>query len=214
MIKLDSLIVGNYGTNCYIYRLDNSPDTIIIDPGDEADKICNFIESNNLTPKAIFLTHGHGDHIGAVNDIIAKYDIPLYAGKGEEELLTNSTSNLSAMVGTPVVTPEAKKLFEDEEMITIAGIDFRVLSTPGHSPGGVCYLDEKHNILFTGDTLFNGSIGRTDFPGCSTEKLMSSINDKILKLPDGIKCYPGHGPETTVGAERVNNPFLNGSYFV
>lgn len=213
MISLETIVVGSFEVNCYLYRLENSKDTVIIDPGADYDRICNVVESKMLNPVAVMLTHGHIDHIAAVGDVMEKYQIPLFAGKGEEQLLSDSTANLSAMWGQPITTPKPKKLLEDSEYISLAGIDFKVLATPGHSPGGVCYLDEKHNVLFTGDTLFYGSIGRTDFPGCSTEQLLDSIKRSILTLPDSIDCYPGHGPATTVGGERINNPFLQGGFF-
>ncbi len=213
MTKLDKLVVGSFEVNCYLYRLDNSKDTLIIDPGDEASEIAKVIDTNQFNPKAVLLTHGHIDHIGGVQEIIEKYQIPLYAGKGEESLLSDAGANMSSFTGQTITIQNPDRLLEDEEIISLAGINLRVLATPGHSPGGVCFFDEENNVLFTGDTLFYSSIGRTDFPGCSTEQLLSSIQEKLMKLPDNIICYPGHGPETTIGGERINNPFINGAYF-
>ncbi len=213
-MMLKTLVVGPFQVNCYLYFDEASSDTVIIDPGAEDDRIIEQITEANLEPRAILLTHGHGDHIAAVAAVKDKYQIPLYIGRGEEELLANPSANVSALFANPIVAPPADHLLDDEQMLTAGTISLRVLKTPGHSPGGVCYLDETQGFLFCGDTLFYGSVGRTDFPGCSHESLIASINDKILKLPDSVVCYPGHGPETTVGAERTNNPFLRGDYFV
>lgn len=189
-------------------------DGVIIDPGAEENLIFRQVSDSNMVPRAILLTHGHADHIAAVAAVKDKYRIPLYIGRGEETLLANPSANVSAFFADPIVAPPADFLLDDEQLVELGTLSLRVLATPGHSPGGICYLDETAGLLFCGDTLFYGSIGRTDFPGCSHKALIDSINDKILKLPDKTVCYPGHGPETTVGGERANNPFLRGDYFV
>jgi len=213
-MTLKTLVVGPFQVNCYLYSDESSADTVIIDPGAEQERIIAEIGRAGLTVRAILLTHGHGDHIAGVAGVKNHFQVPLCIGRGEEELLANPSANVSALFADPIVAPPADVLLDDEQILELGTVSFRVLRTPGHSPGGVCYLDETQGILFCGDTLFYGSIGRTDFPGCSHQTLIHSINEKILKLPDGIICYPGHGPETTVGAERVNNPFLRGDYFV
>ncbi|MFH2048828.1 MAG: MBL fold metallo-hydrolase [bacterium] len=212
-MKLEVLVVGMFEVNCYLYWDETSKDGIIIDPGDEEEQIINRVEELGINLKAILLTHGHGDHIVAVEAVKEKYNIPLYIGNGEEELLKNPSANVSALIGHPIVAPPPDYLVDDEQLLTFGAINLKVLSTPGHSPAGVCYLDENEGLLFTGDTLFWSSIGRTDFPGSSHETLMNSINIKIMTLPDSIVCFPGHGPKTTVGAERENNPFLTGRFF-
>ena len=212
-MKISTLVVGPFAVNCYLLWDDNG-EGVIIDPGAEKDKIIETVDKAGFSPKAILLTHGHGDHIAAVADIKEKYNIPLYIGDGEEGLLKNPSANVSAYFDQPIIAPDADFILKDEETIKFNSIEFKILSTPGHSPGGICYLNEKENLLFTGDTLFAGSIGRTDLPGCSTEKLLSSIKEKILVLPDDIICFPGHGPHTTVGTERNSNPFLVGGDFV
>ncbi|MEA1980871.1 MAG: MBL fold metallo-hydrolase [candidate division Zixibacteria bacterium] len=212
-MKISTIVVGPFAVNCYLLWDDNG-EGVIIDPGAEKDKIIETVNKAGFSPKAILLTHGHGDHIAAVADIKAKYNIPLYIGNGEEDLLKNPSANVSAYFDEPIIAPDADYLLEDKQIIKFGSIEFQILSTPGHSPAGICYLNEKENLLFTGDTLFAGSIGRTDFPGCSTEKLLSSIREKILVLPDGIICFPGHGSHTTVGTERNSNPFLVGGDFV
>jgi glyoxylase-like metal-dependent hydrolase (beta-lactamase superfamily II) len=213
-MKLETLIVGPYEVNCYLYYGEQQNDGVIIDPGADSERIARSVNSAGFTPTAILLTHGHGDHIAAVDAIKNHYNIPLYIGAGEDELLKNPSANVSALVGQPIVAPDPDVILNDEQMFTLGSITLRVLATPGHSPGGICYLDERHGRLFCGDTLFWGSIGRTDLPGGSLETLLRSIRSKILSLPDTVICLPGHGPKTTVGAERVNNPFLSEDFFV
>jgi len=213
-MKTKTLELGPFAVNCYLFWDENSSDGVIIDPGADPDRIFDEVTSAGFTPLAILLTHGHGDHIAAVIDVKGKYDIPLYIGEGEKDLLANPSANVSALFGQPITSPPPDFVVKDEEIINVGTICLKVLFTPGHSPGGVCYLDESEGLLFCGDTLFYGSIGRTDLPGCSHKQLIESIEEKIMKLPDNIVCYPGHGPQTTVGAERTNNPFLTGRYFV
>jgi glyoxylase-like metal-dependent hydrolase (beta-lactamase superfamily II) len=213
-MKLKTVVVGIFEVNCYLYWDETSLDGVIIDPGADFESIKSEVEKAGFNPKALLLTHGHGDHIGAVRETLEFYKIPLYAGSGEEELLSNAESNLSGSFGVNITTPTPDFLVKDEETITIGNLQFKILATPGHSPGGICYLDEVQNILFCGDTLFFSSIGRTDFPGCSHQQLLDSIHTKLLPLPDTIICYPGHGPATTIGGEKTNNPFLKGYGFV
>lgn len=200
--------------NCYLYWDEHTTDAVIIDPGDEDDRIIDAIAEAGCTPQAILLTHGHLDHIGAVKPLRNRYDIPIVVGDGEQELLSDPAKNGSAAYGMPLTAPPPDKLVADDDLVVYGSLSLRVLATPGHSPAGVCYLDESNGWLFCGDTLFMQSIGRTDLYGASLEKLMASIRTRILSLPDGVICYPGHGPSTTVGAERANNPFLTGGYFV
>jgi glyoxylase-like metal-dependent hydrolase (beta-lactamase superfamily II) len=212
-MKLETLIVGPYEVNCFLYYNEQEGDGVIVDPGADYERIAQAVTAAAIKPTAILLTHGHGDHIAAVEAVKDRYQIPLYVGAGEEELLKNPSANVSALVGHPIVAPDPDFVLTDEQVITVGAITLKVLATPGHSPGGICYLDERHNRLFCGDTLFWGSIGRTDLPGGSLEVLLGSIRSKILTLPDTVVCLPGHGPKTTVGAERVNNPFLSEDFF-
>lgn len=207
------IVVGAYQVNCYLVYDTDTKEGVIIDPGDEGDRIMSEVETTGVTPKGILLTHGHFDHIAAVDELRQHYSIPLYAGQGETELLSDSAKNGSAMAGLSLTVEPAEFLLEDEVLVRVGAVEFRILATPGHSPGGVCYLQEAAGLLYCGDTLFAQSIGRTDLLGGSTEVLLKSINDKIMKLPDQVVCYPGHGPKTTVGTERTSNPFLNGSHF-
>ena len=209
-MKLECLTVGQFQENCYLYWDEKSQNGLIIDPGDEADRIIETVNEIGFKATAILLTHGHCDHIGALEAVKNKWNLPVYIGLGEESYLSDSKLNGSAFFDNPIEAPKPDFLVEDEYLYSFDSIDLRVLSTPGHTLAGVCYLDEKEGILFCGDTLFQGSIGRTDLPGGSFEKLIESIQKKILTLPDNIVCFPGHGTATTVGAERTGNPFLVG----
>jgi glyoxylase-like metal-dependent hydrolase (beta-lactamase superfamily II) len=211
--QVETVVVGSFLVNCYIVWDDQTSEAVIIDPGDEAPLIIDRVKRTQVIPKAILLTHGHVDHIAAVGDVKEEYQVPLYVGKGEEQMLADPGRNGSAFLSDPVVAPQADRLVADEQELVIGGLAFRVLATPGHTAAGVCYLDETEGLLFCGDTLFRGSIGRTDLPGGSLNQLLESIRTKIMRLPDDIICFPGHGPTTTVGAERTGNPFLIGGAF-
>jgi hydroxyacylglutathione hydrolase len=213
-MELKTVVVGPFEVNCYLYWDGASKDAVILDPGGHENLILEIVASSGTTPRAILLTHGHGDHIAAVGTVKEKMKIPLYLGKGDESLLANPGDLVSSFYGRPVHSPPADFLVTDEQLLAFGTIALRVLATPGHSPGGVCYLDEREGVLFCGDTLFHGSVGRTDLPGGSYDQLLESIRTKILTLPDEVVCLPGHGPKTTVGAERNNNPFLKGGYAV
>ncbi len=212
-MKIHTIVVGPFQVNCYLWWNEESGDGFIIDPGDEAKGIISEIARLDVKPKAILLTHGHGDHIAGVTEIKEHFSIPLVIGKGEEPMLADPTLNLSSSYGQPVTASNPEHLLQDEQVFSVGNLSLKALSTPGHTPAGVCYFEEESGILFSGDTLFFGSIGRTDFPGSSHEQLLSSIQTKILTLPDSVVCYPGHGPQTTVGSERANNPFLQGGLY-
>ena len=213
-MEIQTLVVGDYQVNCYLVWDKESGEGFIIDPGADGPQINSAVERVGFKPSGIVLTNGHLDHIGAVRELLERWSVPLYAGRNEVQLLIDPAANMSAMTGRPVSTPEPDFLLDDEQPFSVGTIELRALATPGHSPGGICLLHETQGVLFCGDCLFAGSIGRTDFPGCSTELLMKSIEEKIMTLPESIICFPGHGPKTTVGAERANNPFLQGDYFV
>jgi glyoxylase-like metal-dependent hydrolase (beta-lactamase superfamily II) len=206
--RVDTIVVGSFEVNCYIVWDEKSKDLVIIDPGDDAPSIINRVAATGATPRAILLTHAHGDHIGGVTEIRNKFGIPLVAGVNEKQYLSDPMFNLSGQIGLPISVAPAERWVADEETVSFGSLSFRVLFTPGHTSGGICFLDETEGNLFCGDTLFQSSIGRTDFPGSSFKDLLLSIQNKILSLPDEIVCYSGHGPRTTVGAERRSNPFL------
>lgn len=208
-MEVVTLTVGMYETNCYLAYDRQKKEGIIIDPGDEAGLIIDGIKRLDFKPRMILLTHGHVDHIGAVNEMIKTYSIPLKAGRGEEKLLKSAAANFSALMGAPITCPDPEQLLDDGDKLSFGSEVLTVRQTPGHSPGGVCYVGD--GLVFCGDTLFYGSVGRTDFPGCSHQQLIKSIVEKLLPLPDKTVCYPGHGPTTTIGEERRHNPFLQGN---
>ena len=213
-MELKTVVVGPFEVNCYLYWDGASKDAVILDPGGDENLIFEALDRVGVTPQAILLTHGHIDHIAAVGAVKEKLQIPLYVGQPDQTLLVNPSDFVSTFYSKPVHSPPADFLVTDEQLLTFGTIALRVLATPGHTLGGVCYLDERQGALFCGDTLFYGSVGRTDLPGGSYDQLLESIRAKILTLPDEIVCLPGHGPKTTIGAERNNNPFLKGGYAV
>ncbi|MEW5758435.1 MAG: MBL fold metallo-hydrolase [Candidatus Omnitrophota bacterium] len=205
MNNLKTIVVGNLGVNCYI--LFSNGQALIIDPGGDFGLIQNFLTKNNLVVKFIVHTHGHFDHIGADN----KFNVPVYIHRLDVECLTDSSKNLSNfVVGNDLKIKSPVVAVDDGEKIYLDEIILKVIHTPGHTKGGICLLWEEAKCIFTGDTLFYEGIGRTDFPGASHEELINSIEKKLFILEDNIICYPGHGPKTTIGHEKKNNPFLGG----
>ena len=198
------------GQNIYLYYDEQSSEGVLIDSGcSEADKdaIAATISENNIKIQAILLTHGHYDHIIAINEMKMLTAAMVCSHETEKEVLENPNLNLSINIGMNLsVTPE--KVFADGDVFQIGECPLKVLHTPGHTPGGVCYYDEKNSTLFSGDTLFEASIGRSDFPLGNHQALIKSIVDRLMILPDDTKVYPGHGPCTTIGYEKRNNPFL------
>lgn len=208
----ETLVVGPLEVNCYILAEKPGCSALIIDPGAEAERIMAVAGLNNLSVDKIVLTHAHGDHIGAVAEIKRQTNAPILIHKGDALMLTDSNRNMSAWAGIPVTAPEADQFIADGDLIECGAVRLKVLHTPGHSPGGISLVGD--DFVITGDLLFAGSVGRTDFPGSSPDVLMKSIKDKILPLGDRFKIYPGHGPSSTIGMERKTNFFLNQRFFV
>jgi glyoxylase-like metal-dependent hydrolase (beta-lactamase superfamily II) len=210
-MKIDVLVLGEYETNSYVLRSsEKAADCLIIDTGLDSRPLLEFIDENKLTPAAVILTHGHIDHITGVNDLRDRFPkIEVYIHKLDARLLTDSTSNLSIMAGESFSTDEADHLVDEPQIIEKAGIKLRVIHTPGHTSGGICLYCRDEGVIFVGDTLFAGSVGRTDFPGGDSKGLIENIKTKLLVLPDDTIVYPGHGPKTTIRNEKRNNPFLD-----
>jgi len=209
-MKIDTLILGSYQTNCYILGAETSAnDCLIIDAGLQAEPLIDFLTDRNLNPAAIILTHGHADHIVGLSLLREKFPkIKVYIHKLDAQLLTDPEMNLSLITGVHFQTEPADYLLEENQTFCEAGIELRVIHTPGHTQGGISLYSKDHGVVFVGDTLFAGSIGRTDFPGGNLQRLISSIKDKILILPDQTVVYPGHGPATTIQQEKLYNPYL------
>lgn len=195
MLNLKIFVCNPYEENTYIINSEGNKEAVIIDPGcregEEVNSIVEYIESSGLKPVAILLTHAHMDHICGIPPLEKRYDLPVYMDPRE--------------------TPDIKFDFTPVgggQTLHLAGLDFKVISTPGHTPGGVCYLDREDKCLFSGDTLFAGTIGRTDLPGGNYDKLIVSVMDSIIGLPGDIEVFPGHAQSTNIARERYNNPFL------
>lgn len=194
-------------TNGYIVFDEFTKDAIIIDPGAEENKFIDFIENEGLKPYAVILTHAHFDHIGAVSEIKRHFNIPLMICSGEEQVLENKNINMSAIYSEPIEL-KADRIFKDGEYISLGSLLFKVIITPGHTPGGGCFYFEEEKVLFSGDTLFCMSIGRSDFLLGSESDLINSIKNKLMILPDDVEVFSGHGPKTSIGYERKNNFFV------
>ncbi len=205
IVKRD--ILGMIGTNCYYIYDEESKKAIVIDPADNYAKLLATLNKLEIAPVAVLLTHGHFDHIMAADKIRTEYGIKVYIGEHEADVVTNPNLNLSAAMAVPAsVKPDV--LVKDNEVLDIEGITIKAIHTPGHTKGGMCYYLPKENVVFTGDTLFYESVGRTDFPTSSTSQLVRSIKDKLFELPDETICYPGHGDSTQIAYEKENNPFV------
>ena len=205
MFNIRSLTVGIVATNCYLVWNKATREGVLIDPGDEAERICSAIAEERVNLKAILLTHGHFDHILVVEELKEKYDVPLYASKEEKEMLGSSRWNLSGREEGIEITDYIP--LEDGESIELLGKEWKVISTPGHTKGSVCYfVPGDIPYLFSGDTLFYESYGRTDLYGGSEEAIKKSIKEKLFTLPDETLVYPGHEEATTIANEKQYNP--------
>ena len=209
-MKIDCLILGEYQTNCYVLRESSSAkDCLIVDAGLGPGKLIRFLKEQRLNPVAVILTHGHIDHIASVTELREHYPkIRVYIHELDAEMLTQPLHNLSALAGGAFSPEPADTLVQDKNIIEQAGIKLEVLHTPGHTPGGICLYSKDDGIVFTNDSLFAESIGRTDFPGSSMTQLLKSIREKLFTLPDETIVYPGHGPSTTIAYEKAHNQFF------
>lgn len=205
-MKIIHLEVGSLGTNCYIAWCEFTKKAVVIDPGGDPARILSALRSEGLSVDAIINTHGHADHVMANTKIQEVTKAPLWIHSADADMLGSGSRNLSSFLGGATSCGTADRLLKDGDVLTIGEFAIKVLHTPGHTPGGICLLSDK--AVFVGDTLFAESIGRTDFPGGSYSQLINSIKTKLMTLEDDVKAYPGHGPATTIGWERRQNPFI------
>lgn len=206
-LDLQKCILGMVYTNCYFLKNKETGELLLIDPAASPEKISEKIDEMQAKPAGILLTHGHYDHILAVEDIRKKYGIKVYACSEEQEMLLDPSINMSGFFGGGCsVRPDV--LLKDLDVFTAAGFSIQMIHTPGHTVGSCCYYIEEEGVLFSGDTLFYGSVGRTDFPGGSTAEIVRSLHKLVDSLPEETEVYPGHDASTTIGYEKRYNPFV------
>lgn len=212
-LNIKTFIFNSFRENCYVLW-DASGNCVIVDPGcywpEEFARLKELVETEGLTPKAVWLTHGHFDHVHGVLKVIREYSVPVLMSSEDKVVLDNNREEVGAFGLTAPDSSEIKTVdIRDGEILdTLQGAPFKVITTPGHTPGGVCYYDETDKVLISGDTLFAGAIGRTDHLGGDYDRLIVSVMDKLMGLPGDVDVLPGHGHRTTIADERTHNPFL------
>lgn len=206
-MKIEKFVTGIISTNCYLVINEETRKAVVIDPAACPSYLMSHIKSEELDIEAILLTHGHFDHIMGIDGFLKEFDVPVYVHEDEKEMMTDPKLNQSGTY-TAGYTFAGASYIKDGQVLHLAGYDFLVLHTPGHTLGGVCYYVEEEKTLFSGDTLFQASVGRTDFPNGSMSALVRGIKEKLMTLPDDVKVYPGHMGETMIGWERENNPYI------
>lgn len=205
-IKIGRMVLGVCQTNCYFLYREDSKECIFVDPADQGVNIYKAMTKNGFKIAAVLLTHGHFDHIWGTKELCELSGAKLYALDVEKEVLQDAHKNVSSQVGRAYTT-DADIYLKDGDEMTIADMTFQVIATPGHTAGGCCYYFKEAGFLVSGDTLFRDSVGRTDFPTGSMGTLVRSVKEKLFVLPDETKVYPGHGDNTTIGHEKIYNPF-------
>jgi glyoxylase-like metal-dependent hydrolase (beta-lactamase superfamily II) len=212
-IRIAAIVSAPFEENTYVAHLEGRKDCLVVDPGLEPDEILAYLDQQQLIPSAILITHGHSDHIAGNGTLKERFpSCPIVVSRADAAKLTDPMLNLSGAFGANLVSPPADVLVGEGDVYSAAGIDLEVRETPGHSVGHVVFIWHagKPIVVFGGDVLFAGSIGRTDFPDGSFDELASHIHSKLFTLPDDTQVMPGHGPPTTIGQEKRNNPFVGG----
>ena len=206
-LELQQCVLGPVYTNCYIAKNKETGEALIIDPADSPSKIELKVNAMGARPVAVLLTHGHFDHIMGVEAVGEKYQIPVYACRQEEEMLREPSVNMTDQMGKSCsIRPDV--FLDDLQVFEAAGFSIQMIHTPGHTKGSCCYYLKEEGVLFSGDTLFCGSVGRTDFPGGSASQIRDSLHRLLAALPDDTSVYPGHDTSTTIGYEKRYNPFV------
>jgi len=204
---IETFVVGPFETNCYLLR--GRDDCWLVDPGLGPGRVIRHLQQAGLRPSRILLTHGHVDHMGGVPAVRNAFeDIRLCCPAGDCRMLGDPMANLSGVFGAAMTVDAVDERIGPGQVLRLGEIEWLALDTSGHTPGGLSYYAARTGLVLTGDALFAGGIGRTDFPGASTERLLQNIRQQLLTLPDSTRVLPGHGPESTIGAERAANPFL------
>lgn len=211
-LSIEPFTESMFQENAFLLWNRGAPDAWIIDPGmsPQGANLAKAARARQLAPQAILLTHCHADHIADIGALCQEFpDLAIWVPRGEEHMLLDPAANLSAPFGFSVVCPAASRVLVPGEVLPLGSLSWQVLDVSGHSPGGVAYYCPEASVVFTGDALFAGSIGRYDFPGSSGKRLLENIRRHLLTLPDDTVVYPGHGPVTSIGEERETNPFLD-----
>jgi glyoxylase-like metal-dependent hydrolase (beta-lactamase superfamily II) len=212
--RVETITSLPFEENSYVIHRRDSRDCLIVDPGFEPDKIVEYVDSVGLVPAAFLITHGHSDHIAGNEALKDRWPgCPIIIGAGDAPKLTDPRLNLSIAFGVSLLSPPADRVVREGDTVSLAGFHLHVAEIPGHSSGHVVYIstEDDPNLVFGGDVLFSGSIGRTDFSDGDWEALVAGIQRKLFTLPDDTIVYPGHGPMTTIGTEKESNPFVGRS---
>src|SRR3712207_5156213 len=207
---LETLTVGPFQENCYVIGDETTGTGALVDPGDEAARIALAVEHTGLEIGEILITHAHIDHVGAVGALVEEYACPVLMHAEAEPMLQQLPTQAMMMGLRFGKVPAVDRQIEDKEALEVGGLRLRALYTPGHAPGHLAFYVEGEGLVFSGDALFAGSVGRTDLFGGDMDLLLRSINERLMTLPDETRVCPGHGPQTTIGEERARNPFLAG----
>ena len=206
-LKMITICLGQMQTNCYIVENTKTNQAFVFDPGDQGERIMDTLKEDGMELAGVCLTHGHFDHILAAQAVKEKYNIPIYACRQEEEMLREPSINMTVHYGQGCsIVPDV--FLEDLDVIRLAGFSVQMIHTPGHTKGSCCYYLKDEGVLFSGDTVFYGSVGRTDFPGGSTAEIVRSLHKLVDSLPEETEVFPGHDASTTIGYEKRYNPFV------
>lgn len=205
-LRIKTCVLGQVSTNCYLVYNEQTKAAVVIDPADSSDTIIGQCQSLGIVPVCVLLTHGHFDHIQAAEAVAREYGCDIRAGKDEAALLLDPAQNLTGQGGRPLISLKVDVLLEDKAVFELLGVTWEVLFTPGHTAGSVCYYIASEGVLFSGDTLFADSLGRSDLPTGNSAAIIASISERLFILPEDTMVYPGHGGPTSIAHERKYNP--------